>query len=204
MYPQCMYTRCMYPRCIYPQCMYPWWMYPWRVSIYVCSMPIRMKHVSIMHACVMHVKNGDGRTDGKLNSRRRIKKYNFSDNMSWIFANPTRQQSKWRRRFCDHYDYDPNSRVVPIPIFEDDDNGDHDDDLNASGVLKAWALPTHIDIHLWATRLALSPTLHCNVLGDEMYKDCCIICNCHPQFNALWVVFDWNLAQCTIWFAQCQ
>ena len=88
--------------------------------------------------------------------------------MSWIFANPTRQQSKWRRRFCDHYDYDPNSRGVPIPIIEDDDTDDHDDDLNASGVLKAWALPTHINIPLWATRLALSPTLHCNVLGDKM------------------------------------
>ena len=100
--------------------------------------------------------------------------------MSWIFANPTRQQSKWRRRFCDHYDYDPNSRGVPIPIIEDDDTDDHDDDLNASGVLKAWALPTHINIPLWPTRLALSPTLHCNVLGDKMYKDCCIICNCHP------------------------
>ena len=74
--------------------------------------------------------------------------------------------------------------------FEDDDNGDHDDDLNASGVLKAWALPTHINIPLWATRLALSPTLHCNVLRDKMYKDCCIICNCHPQCNALWVVLD--------------
>ena len=34
-------------------------------------------------------------------------------------------------------DYVPNTRVVLIPIFEDDDNGDHDDDLNASGVLKA-------------------------------------------------------------------
>ena len=42
-------------------------------SLYVCSMPIRMKHVSMMHACVMHVKNGDGRTNGKLNSRSRIK-----------------------------------------------------------------------------------------------------------------------------------
>ena len=33
---------------------------------------IHMKHVSMMHACVMHVKNGDGRTDGKLNSRSRM------------------------------------------------------------------------------------------------------------------------------------
>ena len=30
-------------------------------------MPIRMKHVSMMH-----VKNGDGRTDGKLKSRSRM------------------------------------------------------------------------------------------------------------------------------------
>ena len=35
-------------------------------------MPIRMKHVSMMHACVMHVKNGDGRTDGKLKSKSRM------------------------------------------------------------------------------------------------------------------------------------
>ena len=36
------------------------------------SVPIRMKHMFMMHACVIHVKNGDERTDGKLNSRSRI------------------------------------------------------------------------------------------------------------------------------------
>ena len=42
-----------------------------------CNMPIHMKHVSMIHACVMQVKNGDegtnGRTNGKLNSRSKIK-----------------------------------------------------------------------------------------------------------------------------------
>ena len=33
---------------------------------------IHMKHISMMRACVMHVKNGDGRTGGKLNSRSRM------------------------------------------------------------------------------------------------------------------------------------
>ena len=43
----------------------------------VCIMHVRrmqeyMRHVSMMHVCVMDVKNGDGRTNGKLNSRSRM------------------------------------------------------------------------------------------------------------------------------------
>ena len=34
-----------------------------------------IRNVSITHVCVMHVKNGDGRTDGKLNSRSRMRAF---------------------------------------------------------------------------------------------------------------------------------
>ena len=45
--------------CVYDEHMYDPWIYD-------------HQYLTLMHVCVMHVKNGDGRTYGKLNSRSRM------------------------------------------------------------------------------------------------------------------------------------
>ena len=56
------------------------------------------------------------------------------------------------------------------------------------GVLKAWALPTHINIHLWTARLALSPTaLHfalCNTGCCALSPHCTLHCATHCRLQS--------------------
>ena len=53
---------------------------------HVCRMQVHMRYVSMIHMCVMHVKNGDGHTNGKLNSRSRMSEYRIMSQLKIVHS----------------------------------------------------------------------------------------------------------------------